>query len=67
MSIINLRRKRMKKNVKKEIPIAILTVNTDISKMKSKQRIKLIQWLESAVSEIEYKHEHYGKCRWRLW
>ena len=49
-----------------EKPIAILTVNDNISKMTAKERQRLQNWLIRQARDIESDYAAYGKCRMRL-
>ena len=51
---------------KKERPIAILTINEDVSKMNKKDRTILLNWIGRINHEIFNYHVCYGKCRFRL-
>jgi len=52
--------------MKKEKPIAILTINEDVSKMNKKEFNRLRGWLFGTSCSILREQEQYGKCRFRL-
>jgi hypothetical protein len=51
---------------KKEKPIAILTINEDVSKMTLDEVNSLNNWLHKQAFELVFHRKSYGKCRFRL-
>ena len=55
-----------KKETRAQKPIAILTINVDVSKQTPWKLNRITTWIETAAETLQKDAKNFGKCRFRL-